>query len=100
MARGRASTLKPTPSFTTSSCARPSDKCRNPRGSKIGCGVCQNASSRVDERGLGGARAFRVAAHAVDHHQEHGVVGGRDRDSVLIFFAVADEADIRGLDLQ
>ena len=66
----------------------------------MGCGVCQNASSSVDERGFGGARALGVAAHAVDHDQEHGMIGGRHRDPVLIFFAVADEADIRGLDLQ
>jgi hypothetical protein len=28
------------------------------------------------------------------------VIGGRHRDPVLILFAVSDEADIRGLDLQ
>jgi hypothetical protein len=47
-----------------------------------------------------GARAFRVAAHAVDHDQQHRVIGGGYCNSVLIFLAVADEADIRGLDLQ
>ena len=52
------------------------------------------------ERGFRGARAFRMAAHAVDDHQQHRLIGGRHRDPVLIFFAVADEADIRGLDLQ
>jgi hypothetical protein len=41
-----------------------------------------------------------MAAHAVDHDQLHGVIGGRHRDSVLILFAVPDEADIRGFDLQ
>ena len=58
---------------------------------------------RLEQRGqrsLGGARAFRMSAHAVDHHQQHGVVGGRHRDPVLIFLAVTDEADVRGLDLQ
>ncbi len=52
------------------------------------------------KRSFGRARAFRMAAHAVDHDQQHRVIGGRDRDSVLILFAVSDEADIRGLDLQ
>jgi hypothetical protein len=51
-------------------------------------------------RRFSGARAFRVAAHAVDHHQEYRVIGRCHRDAVLIFFAVADEADIRCLDLQ
>ena len=52
------------------------------------------------ERGLGGARTLGVPAHAVDHHQEHRLLGGRHRHSVLILLAMADEADIRGLDLQ
>ncbi len=54
----------------------------------------------MDERGFGGARAFRMTAHAVDHHQQHRLVGGRHRDPVLIFFAVADQAHVRGFDLQ
>ena len=41
-----------------------------------------------------------MAAHAVDHHQEHGLFRGRNRDSVLILFAVPDEAHVRGFDLQ
>jgi hypothetical protein len=41
-----------------------------------------------------------MAAHAVDHNQQHGVIRRRYGNSILIFFAVADEADIRGLDLQ
>ena len=52
------------------------------------------------ERGFGRARAFRMAAHAVDHDQQHRVIAGCDRDSVLILFAVSDKADIRGFDLQ
>ena len=52
------------------------------------------------ERGFGRTRAIRMAAHAVDHDQQHGIFGGCHRDPVLIFFAVADEAHIRGLDLQ
>ncbi len=49
---------------------------------------------------FGGARPFSMPAHAVDDHHQHGMFGGRDRDSVLILFSVADEADIRGLYLQ
>ena len=52
------------------------------------------------QRRLRGARAFRMTAHAVDHHQQHRVLRGRDSDPVLIFLAVADEAHVRGLDLQ
>src|SRR5213082_3471057 len=43
VARGRCSSGSCTPSFTTSSCARPSVRCRKPSGSNSGCGVCQNA---------------------------------------------------------
>jgi hypothetical protein len=32
--------------------------------------------------------------------QQHRLLGRRHRDSVLILFAVADQAHIRGLDLQ
>ena len=52
------------------------------------------------ERGFRSARALRMAAHAVDHHQEHGLIRGRHRDSILIFLAVADQAHVRGFDLQ
>src|SRR5439155_277201 len=45
VARGRCSSGSCTPSFTTSSCARPSVRCRKPSGSNSGCGVCQNAST-------------------------------------------------------
>ena len=41
-----------------------------------------------------------MTAHAVDHHQQHGLFCGRHRDPVLIFFAVPDEAHVRGFDLQ
>jgi hypothetical protein len=41
-----------------------------------------------------------MAPHTVDHHQQHGLVGGRNRDPILIFFAVPDKAHIRGFDLQ
>ncbi len=63
----------------------------------------RNLPERFEQRresGLGGARPLGVAAHAVDHHQEHRMIGGSDCNSVLILFAVADQADIRGLDLQ
>ncbi len=49
---------------------------------------------------FGGARAFRMPSHPVDDHQQHGLFGGGDRDSILIFVAMADQADVRGLDLQ
>ncbi len=52
------------------------------------------------ERGLGRARALGMAAHAVDDDEERRFVVGGDRDPVLVFFAVADEAQVRGLDLQ
>ena len=52
------------------------------------------------QRSFRRARTIRMAAHAVDHHQEHGLFCGRDRDSVLIFLAVPDEAHVRGFDLQ
>src|SRR5438309_4156835 len=45
VARGRCSSGSCTPSFTTSSCARPSVRCRKPSGSNSGCGVCQKAST-------------------------------------------------------
>src|SRR5580698_2918873 len=44
VARGRCSSGSCAPSFTTSSCARPSARCRNPSGSNSGCGVCQKLS--------------------------------------------------------
>ena len=52
------------------------------------------------ERGLGGARAFGMSAHAVDDGQQHGLFVGGDCDPVLVFLAVADQAHIRGFDLQ
>ena len=52
------------------------------------------------ERGFGGARAFRMTAHAVDHDQQHCLVRGRHGNPVLIFFAVPDQAHVRGFDLQ
>jgi len=45
VARGRISSGRLAPSLATSSCARPSVRCRKPRGSRMGCGVCQNAST-------------------------------------------------------
>jgi hypothetical protein len=41
-----------------------------------------------------------VTAHPIDDDQEHGVFRHRHRHAVLILFTMADEADIRGLDLQ
>src|SRR3979409_900395 len=45
VARGRGSSGSCAPSFTTSSCARPSVRCRKPSGSNSGCGACQKASA-------------------------------------------------------
>jgi hypothetical protein len=36
----------------------PSDRCRKPSGSRMGCGVCQNASTRRLDGGLRGLRAI------------------------------------------
>jgi hypothetical protein len=41
-----------------------------------------------------------MAAHTVDDDQQYCVIRSRYGNSILIFFTVADEADIRGLDLQ
>jgi hypothetical protein len=41
-----------------------------------------------------------MAAHTVDHHQQHGLFCSRNGDPVLILFAVPDEAHVRGFDLQ
>ena len=52
------------------------------------------------QRGLRGARTFGMATHAIDGHQEHGLLRISHRNAVLVFLAMADEADIRGFDLQ
>ena len=49
---------------------------------------------------LGGAGAIGVATHAVYDREERRVVIERDGDPVLVFFAIAEEAQIRVLDLQ
>jgi len=54
----------------------------------------------LDNAVSAGACTIRMAAHTVDYHQKHGLFRGRNRDSVLVFFAVPDEAHIRGFDLQ
>jgi hypothetical protein len=41
-----------------------------------------------------------VAAHAVDHDQQHGLIGRGDRNPILILFTMAYQTDIGGLDLQ
>jgi hypothetical protein len=41
-----------------------------------------------------------MTAHAVNHREQNGVLSRRHRDSILILLAMADEAHIRGLDLQ
>jgi len=52
------------------------------------------------KRRLGGTRSLGVAAHPIDDHEKHGLVRGRNRYPVLIFLAMADQAHVRGLDLQ
>jgi hypothetical protein len=52
------------------------------------------------ERRLGGARSLGVTAHAVDHREQNGVLARRHCDAILILLAMADQAHIRGLDLQ
>ncbi len=52
------------------------------------------------ERGLGGTSAFGMTTHAVDDGEQHGLLGSSHRNPVLILFAMADQAHIRGLDLQ
>jgi hypothetical protein len=41
-----------------------------------------------------------MTAHPIDDDQQDGVLGSRHRDPVLIFVAMADQAHVRGLDLQ
>ena len=52
------------------------------------------------QRGFGRSRAFGMAAHAVDDDQKDRLIGGRHRDAILVLLAMADEADVSGLDLQ
>ena len=41
-----------------------------------------------------------MTAHPIDDDQKHGLFRSRHGHSVLILFAMANETDIRGLDLQ
>jgi len=41
-----------------------------------------------------------MPAHAVHDGKERGAVAYRDRDAVLVFFAIPEEAQIRVLDVQ
>jgi hypothetical protein len=52
------------------------------------------------QRRFRGARTLRVTAHAVDDGQQYRMFVGRNPDAILIFFAVTDQAHIRGFDLQ
>jgi hypothetical protein len=49
---------------------------------------------------FGGARTLGMTAHPIDDDQKHGLFRSRHGHSVLILFAMANETDIRGLDLQ
>ena len=75
-------------------------RCRKPSGSNSGCGVLPEARGQRGARGLGGAGAVGVAAHAVDRDHERRVLADGDGDAVLVVLAVADEAEVRGFDLQ
>ena len=52
------------------------------------------------QRGFRSARSLRMTAHAIDHDQQYRLIGGCHCNAVLILLAVADQAHIRGLDLQ
>jgi hypothetical protein len=57
----------------------------------------------VQDRGqcrFSGSCPLGMSPHAIDHHKEHGLLGRSYGDAILVFVAMADEADIRGLDLQ
>ena len=41
-----------------------------------------------------------MAAHAIDDDQQRGMLGRRDRDAVLVVFAVSEETDIGVFDPQ
>jgi hypothetical protein len=41
-----------------------------------------------------------VAAHPIDHGEQHRLIRGGYRNPVLILIAMADETDIGGIDLQ
>jgi len=45
-------------------------------------------------------RAVRVPAHAVHDGEQRGAVADRYRDTVLVFFAISEEAQICVLDVQ
>ena len=47
---------------------------------------------------LGRARAVRMAAHAVHHHEQRGAVGRGDGRAVLVVLAIAGQADLGALD--
>ena len=64
----------PLPSFATSSCARLSDMCRKPSGSNIGSDVWLERLEQALQRGVRGAAAVGVTAHAVDDDQQRGLV--------------------------
>ena len=52
------------------------------------------------QRGFGGACALGVTTHAVDDDQQYGLLRSRDRNPVLIFFPMTNQADVGGLNLQ
>ena len=51
-------------------------------------------------RDLRGLRPVSVAAHAVDHHQQHRLGPVDDQHAILIFLAAANEAQFCAFKLQ
>ena len=49
---------------------------------------------------FGCACTIGVAAHAIHDREHHGAVGVRNGNSILVLFAMPDEAQVRVLDLQ
>ena len=45
-------------------------------------------------------RAVRMASHAIDGDEQHSLGTHRDRDAILVLFAVADQAELRAFHLQ
>jgi hypothetical protein len=57
----------------------------------------------TDHRADGGfsrARTVRMTAHAVDDREKRGAVGARDRNPILVLFAVSEQAQICVLEVQ
>jgi len=58
------------------------------------------AGRQRGDRGRRGLRPVRVPAHAVDRYYERGVLPHDDGNTILVVFAVPNQAQFRGFDLQ